>query len=129
MTEYSGGGDEEPHHSGKLVRLADYRKDRLALPVTFNRRELDRILYLYGFMVAAGEWRDYAIDHLPDRAVFSVYRRTSEVPLYQIVKCPKLARKQGEYSVVNAGGMILKRGQDLDRVLRVFDKKLGIIRA
>jgi len=80
-------------------------------------------------MVAANEWRDYAIDHLSDRAIFSVYRRTSEIPLFQIVKSPKLARKQGAFSVVAAGGLILKRGHDLARVLGVFDSKLKLIRA
>ncbi|MBD8892143.1 DUF2794 domain-containing protein [Roseibium litorale] len=91
--------------------------------VSFNRRELDVILRLYGRMVAEGEWRDYAIDLLKDRAVFSVFRRTSEMPLYRIEKDPKLARKQGAYSVVAAGGMILKRGQDLVQVLKVLEKK------
>jgi len=90
--------------------------------VTFNRRELNRILDLYGRMVAAGEWRDYAIDFLKDRAVFSVFRRTSEVPLYRIEKSPKLAQKQGAYSVISATGLIMRRGPELDRVLRVLDK-------
>ena len=90
--------------------------------VTFNRRELNRILDLYGRMVAAGEWRDYAIDFLKDRAVFSVFRRASEVPLYRIVKDPSLARKQGMYSVVAQTGLILKRGHDLSAVLRVLVK-------
>lgn len=125
----SAGGAEETRGSGKLVKLAEYRKEKLELPVTFTRRELDRLLNLYGFMVAAGEWKDYAIDHLPDQALFSVYKRTSEAPMFQIVKCPRLARKQGEFSVVNAAGLILKRGPDLDRVLRVFDKKIGVVRA
>lgn len=95
-------------------------------PVTirFDRRELDQILWLYGRMVAAGEWRDYAVDFLRDRAVFSVFRRTSEVPIYAIVKDPKLARKQGAYSVVAAGGYVLRRGHDLARVLRVLDRTL-----
>lgn len=128
MAEFAGEGDEAKG-SGKLIRLADYRKDKLELPVTFTRRELDRILNLYGFMVGAGEWKDYAIDHLPDQALFSVYKRTSEAPLFQIVKCPRLARKQSEFSVVNAAGLILKRGNDLDRVLRIFDKKIGVVRA
>jgi len=92
--------------------------------VTFNRRELYRILDLYGRMVAAGEWRDYAIDFLKDRAVFSVFRRTSEVPLYRIEKNPKLAQKQGAYSVISATGLILRRGPELDRVLRVLEKPL-----
>jgi hypothetical protein len=90
--------------------------------VTFNRRELDRILSLYGRMVAAGEWRDYAIDFLKDRAVFSVFRRSSEVPIYRIEKDPRLARRQGAYSVVSATGLIMRRGHELDRVLRVLDK-------
>jgi hypothetical protein len=86
--------------------------------VTFSRRELNRILDLYGRKVAAGEWRDYAMDFLKDRAVFSVYRRSSEVPLYRIEKDPSLARKQGAYSVISATGHILRRGHELDRVLR-----------
>ena len=80
--------------------------------VTFGRRELNRILDLYGRKVAAGEWRDYAIDFLKDRAVFSVFRRTSEVPLYRIEKNPKLARRQGAYSVISATGLIVRRGHD-----------------
>ena len=90
--------------------------------VTFDRRELDRILSLYGRMVAAGEWRDYAIDFLKDRAVFSVFRRASEVPLYRIEKNPKLARRQGAYAVISATGLIVRRGHELDRVLRALDK-------
>jgi hypothetical protein len=74
--------------------------------VTFDRRELDRILNIYGRMVAAGEWRDYAIDFLKDRAVFSIFRRSSEVPIYRIEKNPKLARRQGAYSVISATGLI-----------------------
>jgi hypothetical protein len=95
--------------------------------VTFERRELDRILNLYGRMVADGEWRDYAIDFLKDRAVFSVFRRASEVPIYRIEKNPKLARRQGAYSVISATGLIMRRGHELDRVLRVFDKKLSLV--
>ena len=89
--------------------------------VTFSRRELKRILDLYGRMVAAGEWRDYAIDFLKDRAVFSVFRRASEVPLYRIEKNPKLSRRQGAYSVISATGLIVRRGHELDRVLRAID--------
>ena len=92
-------------------------------PVFFNRRELDAILNVYGRMVANGEWRDYAIDGLKETAVFSVFRRASEMPLYRIEKQPKLARKQGAYSVISATGHILKRGHDLQQVLRVFDRK------
>ena len=90
--------------------------------VTFSRRELNRILDLYGRKVAAGEWRDYAIDFLKDRAVFSVFRRTSEVPLYRIEKNPKLQQRQGAYSVISATGHIVRRGHELDRVLRAIDK-------
>jgi len=81
-------------------------------------------LRVYGQMVAAGEWRDYAIDHLDDRAVFSIFRRTAEVPLYRVEKNPKLANRQGAYSVIAASGLILKRGKELRNVLKVFDKKL-----
>jgi hypothetical protein len=95
--------------------------------VTFNRIELNKILNLYGRMVADGEWRDYAIDFLKERAVFSVYRRSSEVPLYRIEKDPRLARKQGMYSVISATGLILRRGHELDRVLLVIDRKLSVV--
>ena len=95
--------------------------------VTFSRRELNRILDLYGRKVAAGEWRDYAIDFLKDRAVFSVFRRTSEVPIYRIEKNPKLERRQGVYSVISASGLVVRRGQELDRVLRSIDRSLALV--
>src|SRR5688500_19701040 len=95
--------------------------------VTFDRRELNRIFNLYGRMVAAGEWRDYAIDFLKDRAVFSVFRRSAEVPIYRIEKDPKLSRRQGAYSVISATGLIMRRGHELERVLRVFDKRLSVV--
>lgn len=91
--------------------------------VSFTRPELDEILRLYGFFVAANEWRDYAIDSLKEMAVFSVFRRASEMPLYRIEKTPAMARKQGAYAVVTMTGQILKRGHDLKAVLRVFDKQ------
>jgi len=78
-------------------------------------------------MVAEGEWRDYAIDFTRDKAVFSVYRRTSEMPLYRIEKDPRLARRQGAYAVIAASGLILKRGNDLDRVLHAIDKPLRVV--
>ena len=99
----------------------------VAMPVMFDRRELMQVLNLYSRMVAAGEWKDYAIDSLKEYAVFSVFRRASETPLYRIEKNPKFARKQGAFSVVNANGMILKRGHELASVLRVFDKHLRIV--
>jgi Protein of unknown function (DUF2794) len=95
--------------------------------VTFSRRELDRILSLYGRKVAAGEWRDYAIDFFKDRAVFSVFRRASEFPIYRIEKNPRLDRRQGAYSVISATGHILRRGQELDRVLRSLDSSLRLV--
>ncbi|MFZ1814955.1 MAG: DUF2794 domain-containing protein [Rhizobiaceae bacterium] len=91
--------------------------------ISFDRRELDQILRVYGFKVADGEWRDYAIDMLKDRAVFSVFRRTSETPLFCIEKNPKLARKQGAYSITNSTGQVLKRGRDLSLVLRLFERR------
>jgi hypothetical protein len=95
--------------------------------VAFDRKELTQILTVYGRMVAAGEWRDYAIDLGRETAAFSVFRRSSEVPLYRIEKTPRLARKQGAYSVVSATGHILKRGPDLRRVLAVFDSGLRLV--
>jgi hypothetical protein len=92
--------------------------------VRFDRTELNRILSIYGRMVAAGEWRDYAIDFLDDRAVFSVFRRTSEMPLYRIEKNPKLRGRQGQYSVIDATGHVLKRGHELAQVLRILERKL-----
>ena len=94
---------------------------------TFTRQELTAILAVYGRKVAAGEWRDYAIDFLKDRAVFSVFRRASEVPIYRIEKDPRLARQQGIYSVISASGLILRRGHELDRVLLVIDRKLAVV--
>ncbi|EET46538.1 DUF2794 domain-containing protein [Thalassobium sp. R2A62] len=92
--------------------------------IAFHRTELGVILSLYGRMVAAGEWRDYGISHLRDVAVFSVFRRTAEHPLYRIEKRPKLRLKQGQYSVIGLDGQILKRGNDLKTVLRVLERKL-----
>ncbi|RTL54086.1 MAG: DUF2794 domain-containing protein [Bradyrhizobiaceae bacterium] len=118
-----GAGDVESGDS-RTVRPPD-----VTLPVTvsFDRHELGRILNLYGRMVADGEWRDYAIDFLKDRAVFSIFRRASEVPIYRIEKDPRLARKQGAYSVISATGQILRRGHELDRVLLVIDRKLSLV--
>ena len=91
--------------------------------VFFNRRELDIILRVYGRQVAAGEWRDYAIDQTDEEAVFSVFRRTSEMPLYRIFKAPRDARRQGAYRIVGASGMIVKRGHDLAQVLKAVQKR------
>jgi hypothetical protein len=94
--------------------------------IVFTRAELNAILDLYGRKVAAGEWRDYAIDFGREKAVFSVFRRASEVPLYRIEKNLRLARRQGAYSVIAAAGLILKRGHDLARVLAVLEKNLRL---
>jgi uncharacterized protein DUF2794 len=93
----------------------------------FTRAELNEILDLYGRKVAAGEWRDYALDFGRDKAVFSVFRHTTEVPLYRIEKHPRLARRQGAYSVVAATGLILKRGNELRRVLGVLEKNAKLV--
>ncbi len=95
--------------------------------IAFNRHELGQILRVYGRMVAAGEWRDYAIDHLAEKAVFSIFRRTSEMPLYRVEKDPSLARRQGAYAVIAAGGYVMKRGHDLRQVLTVLDKRLKLV--
>ena len=87
----------------------------------FNRQELNSILAVYGRKVAAGEWRDYAINFSSDKAVFSIFRRASECPLFTVEKCPRLSRRQGTYSVVALSGLILKRGPELDRVLAVLE--------
>ncbi|MGI9522655.1 MAG: DUF2794 domain-containing protein [Hyphomicrobiaceae bacterium] len=96
-------------------------------PVSFTRQELQDILNVYGRQVASGEWRDYAIDMERDKATFSIFRRTSEMPLYRIEKNPRLTRKQGAFSVVAATGQILRRGADLKRVLGVIDKRLCLV--
>ena len=110
-----------------MMQSSAFRETHPQRPVpaatVFTRPELSRILALYGQFVAAGEWRDYAIDHLKDAAVFSIFRRASEVPVYRIEKRPKLAAKQGAWVVVSMTGVILKRGHDLAQVLRVFDRQ------
>ncbi len=108
----SGAGDGS-HSSPEL-------RDR----VRFDRRELKRILDLYGAMVMAGEWRDYAIDFRNDAAVFSVFRRSCEMPLYTIEKRPKQKDRQGQFSIIAAGGRVMKRGNELPAVLRVLQLKL-----
>jgi len=94
---------------------------------TFNRQELSAILAVYGRKVAAGEWRDYAIDIGRDKAVFSVFRRASEGPLFRIEKTPRLARRQGAYAIVAPAGLILKRGHDLYRILRIFEDRVRLV--
>jgi hypothetical protein len=97
--------------------------------IAFDRKELSQILNVYGRKVASGEWRDYAIDSLREKAVFSVFRRSTECPLYRIEKSLKQSRRQGAYSVIAATGLILKRGHDLSRVLRALDRGLRLVEA
>ncbi|WP_417692082.1 DUF2794 domain-containing protein [Roseibium sp.] len=122
MSETENGSSQESNRA--VVSVTSTQPSPPVRPlVAFNRRELNTILRLYGRMVADGEWRDYAIDLMKEKAVFSVFRHTSEMPLYRIEKDPKMARRQGAFSVVAAGGLILKRGHDLTQVLRVLEKK------
>jgi hypothetical protein len=113
-----GGGAS----SSQSPRRADF-----APVVSFNRQELRIIFDLYGARVAAGDWRDYAMDFTPGHALFSIYRRASEAPLYQIEKSPDNAQRQGAYAVIAAGGRILRRGRDLARVVAVLDRKLKLL--
>ena len=91
--------------------------------IFFERRELDMLMQLYGRQVAAGAWRDYAIDGLAEAAVFSVFERSAEQPLYRVEKRPALARRQGAWAVIGRGGMVLRRGHDLADVLRLFEAR------
>lgn len=113
---------EEPISLHRALAARDMSPAKVP-QVTFDRPELNRILTLYGRMVSAGEWRDYAMDFLDDVAVFSIFRRSAEMPLFRIEKRPRLRNRQGQYSVVAAGGVILRRGHELAQVLRIFDKK------
>lgn len=106
-----------------VANLSAARQADVSL-VSFHRRELTLILNVYGRMLGVGIARDYAIDHMKDRAVFSIFRRTSETPLYRIEKTPKNANRQGAWSVMSPAGGTLKRGRDLAQVLKVFDRKL-----
>ncbi len=92
--------------------------------VGFEREELMRILDLYGRMVAAGHWRDYAMDFERDLAVFSCFRRTAERPEYRIEKRPALRQRQGMWALIGEGGAILKRGHELAGVLAPIERKL-----
>ncbi len=114
--------EKRGHASG--MNMASHTPFPIGSQVAFHRTELSLILGLYGRMVAAGEWRDYGISCLKDYAVFSVFRRTAENPLYRIEKHPKLRLKQGQYSVIGLNGQVLKRGHDLKAVLRVLERKL-----
>jgi hypothetical protein len=116
-----------PHKAGSFRGTASPAGSDPQRVTTFDRQELSAILAVYGRKVAAGEWRDYAIDISRDKAVFSVFRRASEFPLFRIEKTPRLARRQGTYSVVAPAGLILKRGHDLFRVLGVLEDRLRLV--
>jgi hypothetical protein len=113
---------DPPAYAGRAVSSS-----RMPSTVSFDRRELTTILNIYGRMVAAGEWRDYAIDFLRERALFSIYKRASERPLYVVEKNPKLRNRQGQYLVMSQDGRILRRGHDLSAVLRILEPKLALV--
>jgi Protein of unknown function (DUF2794) len=123
MDDSSGQAEAEQN----VIPFGAVSSRNQTMPVMFDRKELNLIFNIYGQMVGAGEWKDYGLDSLGDCAVFSVFRRFGEYPLYRIEKHPKLARKQGAFSVVNANGFVLKRGHELAQVLRVFDKTLRLV--
>lgn len=119
--------EPEQLRSGRLIDFAPFASPaptpptRFIASVTFDRKELSTILNVYGRKVVSGEWRDYAIDFLRERALFSIYKRSSERPVYVVEKNPKLRNKQGQYMVLNQDGRVLKRGHDLATVLRVLE--------
>lgn len=126
--------NRSPHDKIAKLSLVSPGEPAAAVPasrapaiVAFDRTELAFILNVYGRRVVQGEWRDYAMDFLRDRAVFSVYARMSERPLYLIEKTPRLRNRQGQYSVTNQQGRILRRGHDLPQVLRVLDPHLVVV--
>ncbi|GHF10773.1 hypothetical protein GCM10017044_00570 [Kordiimonas sediminis] len=109
-------------HSGSDTSAQSHSKT--VNRVYFLRQELGKILNVYGRMVSAGIWKDYAIDQLKDVAIFSIHRRTGEVPRYSIIKEPALAAKQGQWRITSMNGQIVKRGKNLDHLLRYFDNKI-----
>jgi hypothetical protein len=125
MSERDGGDQELGDHS--IAFMPSNSRTPLER-VSFTKDELQNILNLYGRMVASGEWKDYAMDFLSEKAIFSVFRKASDVPLYRIEKTPKLAIKQGIFSISAASGLILRRGNDLTRVLNVLEKKLVLVK-
>lgn len=123
-------GQKSSLHLDVLVNDHPVQRPSSRQPATvrFNRSELQSILNLYGQHVADGSWRDYAIDFLRDRALFSIYRNHSERPLYVIEKNPKLRERQGQYVLISQHGRVLKRGQELDNVLRVLEPSLTLVK-
>jgi len=117
----------KPAYVGNMSQIVPFpsgsnRPSKGPSQVAFDRQELSAILNVYGQMVSKGDWKDYAMDFLRDKAVFSIYRRASEHALYRIEKVPALRKKQGQFAVIAPGGLVLKRGHDLQTVLKIFDK-------
>jgi hypothetical protein len=128
MSEGEAAQQSRGAGTGHVLSFPDNAATRRAEPrISFNRDELREILNVYGRKVAAGEWRDYAMDFTRDKAIFSVFRRTAETPLYRIEKDPRAARKQGAYAVVAGTGLVMKRGHELTRVLKVLEKELRLV--
>jgi hypothetical protein len=128
-TQVSRLNDDQSNPDFQVLAMPCNRASgaHLGVLVGFERRELQAIFNIYGRMVAQGVWRDYAMDFLPTRAVFSIFRRNGEAAYYRIVKEPKAARKQGAYSIVMQTGLILKRGPDLLRLLSTLEKKPKLV--
>jgi hypothetical protein len=128
LAEQSAGEKQQPRLDVVVANESPPRQGaRLPATIRFTRRELQTILDLYGRKVAGGDWRDYALDFLKDRALFSIYRHHSERPLYVIEKNPKLRDRQGQYLVIAQDGRVLKRGQELSAVLRVLETRLSLV--
>ena len=126
-----GRSADEARRNLSLIHVSERAPAKTSRPpqiTAFDRRELTTILTVYGRKVAAGDWRDYAMDFLKDRAMFSIYARVSERPLFIIEKNPRLRNRQGQYIVTNQQGRILKRGHDLDTVLRVLEPRLVLVK-
>lgn len=122
--------DAQRTKEANLSLVHTTKQKKLVAPaiVSFDRRELAMLLNVYGRKVAKGEWRDYAMDMLRDRALFSIYRRTSERPQFVVEKNPKLRNKQGQYTVTNTEGRVLRRGHELEKVLRVLEPSFVVVK-
>ena len=110
-----------------ILQLSNYKhssnnKNFIPRFISFTRRELSLILSVYGRKVASGEWKDYAIDCLQDKAIFSVFKNSHEIPTYMIIKDPNLSKLQGSYIIKSSNGHILKRGHDLKNALQILEK-------
>ncbi len=109
----------------KVVRLSDFRRSKGRF-VSFTRSELNLLLSLYSRRVIGGEWKDYAIDHGNGMSAFSIYRDSSDRPLFTVFKFTGANQKKGSY-VVGSGGNTLKRGRTLAEALSVFEKELQLV--